>query len=134
MKYYTEWLPQLIDESRSRMNLKCVQPVEWPPESGVAEQLLTWLHLHASPEESKPEAEQLITRVRAVAAPTLRVIRLHELSDITGEDLDEFCELMNLKDHQRTWFLSRISARSPKTAREVFQAIDDYLPDARSLA
>jgi hypothetical protein len=40
---------------------------------------------------------------------------------------------MKLNDQQKTWLLSRITMRSPKTAREVFQAIDDYVPDARSL-
>jgi len=134
VKYYTEWLPQLVDECRPRMNLKCVQPVEWPPDSGVAGRLLTWLRLRGSTEEdAHPLAERLIGRIRTAAAPGLRVIRLHDLSDITDDDLTEFCELMNLNEHQKSWLLERIGARSPKTPREIFQAIDDYLPDARSL-
>jgi hypothetical protein len=40
---------------------------------------------------------------------------------------------MKLNDAQKTWLLSRITMRGPKTPREVFQAIDDYLPDARSV-
>ena len=134
VNYYTVWLPELVDEIRPQMNVKCVQPVEWPPEASVARHLLTWLRLRGADEEdARPQAEALIGRVRGGATRTLRAIRLHDLSDITADDLNEFCDLMNLDDRQKTWFLSRISARSAKTPRDVFQAIDDYLPDARSL-
>jgi hypothetical protein len=71
--------------------------------------------------------------VRTGARPALPAIRLHDLNDITDDDLREFCEVMKLSDPQKAWLLSRITMRSPKTPREVFQAIDDYLPDARSV-
>jgi len=135
VQYYTEWLPELLDESRPRMNLKCVQPIEWPPDAGLGAQLMTWLRLRGSEEtDAHPQAETLIERVKTRASSSLRAIRLHDLNDITDDDLAEFCQLMNLNDHQKNWFLSHISARQPKTPLEVFQAIDDYLPDARSLA
>jgi TIR domain len=134
VKYYTVWLPELIEESQPRMNVKCLQPVEWPPESGVAAQLLTWMRLRGTgAEDGKVQAEQLMTRVRTGAGAVLPAIRLHELNDITRADLDEFCDVMKLNDAQKTWLLSRITMRGPKTPREVFQAIDDYLPDARSV-
>jgi hypothetical protein len=108
--------------------------VEWPPDAGVAGKLLTWLRLRGSTEEeSHPLAEQLIGQIRASAAPALRVIRLHDLCNVTGDDLNEFCDLMNLNGHQKTWLRERIDARNPETPQEIFQAIDDYLPDARSL-
>jgi hypothetical protein len=135
VQYYTKWLPELLDESRPRMNLKCVQPIEWPPEAGLGAQLMTWLRLRgASHVDAHPQAETLIELVKAKATDSLRAIRLHDLTDITDDDLSEFCELMKLKDHQKSWFLSHINARQPRTPIEVFQAIDDYLPDARSLA
>src|SRR5262245_21604602 len=136
IQYYTQWLPELLDESRPRMNLKCVQPIEWPPDAGLGTQLMTWLRLRGADEavDAHPQAETLIELVKGKAADSLRAIRLHDLADITDDDLSEFCDLMKLKDHQKTWFLSHISARQPKTPLEVFQAIDDYLPDARSLA
>jgi hypothetical protein len=134
VRYYTEWLPELIEESQPLMNLKCLQPVEWPPDAGMAAQLLTWMRLRGSGEEDgRPEAEQLIGRVRTGARPALPAIRLHDLNDITNDDLNEFCDVMKLSDPQKAWLLSRITMRSPKTPREVFQAIDDYLPDARSV-
>ena len=135
ISYYTQWLPQLINECRPRMNLKCVQPVEWPPASGIAAQLLIWLRLRGAPlDDSKPQADQFMLRVRTDAAATLRTVRLHDLCDITPDDLNEFCDVVNLNDRQKTWLLSRISARCPKTPKDVFQAIDDYLPDARSVS
>jgi hypothetical protein len=135
VQYYTEWLPELLDESRPRMNLKCVQPIEWPPEAGLGSQLMTWLRLRGSGDvDAHPQAETLIELVKTKSADSLRAIRLHDLTDITDDDLAEFCDLMKLKDHQKAWFLSHIQARQPKTPIEVFQAIDDYLPDARSLA
>lgn len=130
VNYYTVWLPELIDESQAQMNVKCLQPVEWPPLGGFAAQLLTWMR---KDDDGKPEAEQLMTRMRSGARPVLPAIRLHDLTDITGADLDEFCDVMKLSDPQKAWLLARIKTRGPKTPREVFQAIDDYLPDARSV-
>ena len=134
VKYYTLWLPELLEEARPRMNVKSVQPIEWPPGAGVATQLLTWFRLRGTDDEGKPQAEELIGMLRTKAAPRMRAIRLHELTDVNDDDLNEFCDLMNLTDQQRTWFLARISARKPKTPTDVFKAIDDYLPDARSLS
>jgi hypothetical protein len=74
-----------------------------------------------------------MVRMRTGAKPVLPAIRLHELNDITDADLDEFCDVMKLTDAQKAWLLQRIKMQSPKTPREVFQAIDDYLPDARSV-
>ena len=132
--YYTQWLPQLLDESRPRMNVKCVQPVEWPPDAGVAGQVMAWLRLRASSDDDGHTlAEQLIVQIKTRAASALRVIRLHDLENVTADDLTEFCDLMNLNDRQKKWLLDRIDERAAKTSREIFQAIDDYLPDARSL-
>jgi len=133
--YYTEWLPRLLDECRAQKQLKCVQPVEWTEDAGIAGQLLTWLRFRGSTddEDAHSHAEQLIGQIKTKAASSLRVIRLHDLENVTADDLGEFCDLMNLTTHQKTWLLERIDARSARTALEIFKAIDDYLPDARSL-
>ncbi len=115
VSYHTVWLPELLVECRPRMNLKCIQPIEWPPESGLASQVLTWFRLRASVSDDKAQAEDLIGQLRSKAPATLRAIRLHDLRDISDDDLNEFCELMNLNQQQTNWFLSRISARNPKT-------------------
>jgi serine/threonine protein kinase len=134
VRYYTEWLPELVSGRRPSMHLKCVQPIEWPPESRTLEQLLTWMRLRpASDRDGKLQAEELIRLVRGGADPALRVVRLHDLEDITDEDLVRFCELVDLNGKQQEWFLSRIRMRKPARAKDVFQAIDDYLPDARSI-
>jgi hypothetical protein len=83
--------------------------------------------------DGKLQAEELIRLVRGAAGPALRVVRLHDLEDITDEDLVRFCELVDLNGKQQQWFLSRIRMRKPTHAKDVFQAIDDYLPDARSI-
>jgi hypothetical protein len=53
------------------------------------------------------------------------------LSDITDADLDEFCQVENLTERQKTWFLAKIRARNPKNSEEVLEGIDAVLPDAR---
>jgi len=133
--YYTEWLPRLLDECRAQKQLKCVQPVEWTEDAGIAGQLLTWLRFRGSTddEDAHSHAEQLIGEIKTRAASSLRVIRLHDLENVTADDLGEFCDLMSLSTRQKTWLLERIDARSARTAQEIFTAIDDYLPDARSL-
>jgi hypothetical protein len=132
ISYYTEWLPALLRDVHPRMSLKCVQPVEWPAEAGVVTNVLSWMHLGPpGPDEGRPEAEKFIGIVRAGASPSLRTIRMQNLADITDADLDEFCQLENLNDPQKEWFLSQIKSRRPKTSQEVFDAIDAFLSDAR---
>jgi hypothetical protein len=134
VKYYTEWLPQLIEECRPQKHLKCVQPVEWTPDAGFAGQMLTWLRFRGSAEgDAHGLAENMIGEIKTRAASALRVIRLHDLENVTADDLTQFCDLMSLTNRQRSWLLERIDARAAKTALEIFKAIDDYLPDARSL-
>jgi hypothetical protein len=64
----------------------------------------------------------------------LRAVRLNELHDLSQEDLDDFYQVEALSDSQREWLAARISARHAKSPKDVFRAIDDYLPDARSRA
>jgi hypothetical protein len=135
ISYYTLWLPQLIHELGPRMSLKCVQPVEWSYQPGPLASVLAWLRLRPDThEEGKPDAEKFIGLVRAGTAPALRALRLQDLADITDADLDEFCQLVSLTESQKAWFLSRIKSRRPRTSRDIFDAIDAFLSDARSEA
>ena len=134
VRYYTDWLPELMIGRRLGMNLKCVQPIEWPRESQRLDQLLAWMRLRRAVDtDGKRQAEELIRLVHSAACPAIRVVRLEDLKDITDEDLVKFCELVDLKGKQRHWLLSRIRMRKPAHAKDVFQAIDDYLSDARSI-
>jgi TIR domain-containing protein len=134
VSYYTTWLPRIIDETKPRMKLKCIQPVEWPIEEGAFANMLTWLRVRrAPPEDGRREAEQFIEQVRSSAAGILHANRLQDLRDISEADLNEFCEDERLTASQKAWFLSRIKSRNPTNAQEVFDAIDAFLADARSM-
>jgi hypothetical protein len=134
LSYYTEWLPQLIQQVQPRMSLKCVQPVEWPIPGGKIASLLTLFRLRAAAkEDGQAEAEKFISLVQAGVAPTLRAIRFQDLEDITDKDLDDFCQLEGLTPPQKHWFLTEIKARAPRTSQDMFSAIDALLPDARSV-
>lgn len=134
VRYYTEWLPDTIGRTHGQMHVKCVQPIEYPRES-IGGSLLSWLRLRGTTaQESKDDAEQLITTLRESAKPALRAVRLRDLADITDDDLREFCEFSGLTETQRTWLLEQIAGRKAETPKDIFQAIDDFLPDARSIA
>jgi hypothetical protein len=114
------------------MNIKCVQPVEWPPR-------VSWMSLarwvpgfSSSDDDERPAAEHLVQQCLDTCAPLLRAVRLSELHDLSPADLDDFCQIEALSGGQKEWLLARIGARQARTPRDVFQAIDDYLPDARS--
>lgn len=134
VRYYGEWLPALLDEVKPHRSLKCVQPVEWPLEASGLSAALTWLRLKSAPaDETKTDAEQLIAQLKTASAGRLRAVRLQDLANISDADLDEFCQIEQLSDSQRAWFLSKIRARQPRTSEEVLDSIDAFLPDARSL-
>jgi hypothetical protein len=136
VQYYTEWLPELVGRAHGDMHVRCVQPVEWPREPGGVAQVLSWLGLKERPAETegRAEAEALIEKVKDGAPPTLRAIRLRDLADLTQDDLVEFCELVRLTQAQRAWLLARVASRRASDPCDIFQALDDFLPDARSIA
>jgi hypothetical protein len=108
--YYTQWLPAWMSEARARMNLKCVQPVEWPPESKWS--LLTrWTMGQTSEEDDRPAAEQMMRACLESSASMLRAVRLNELHNVSSEDLDDFYQVEALTSGQRDWLVARINAR-----------------------
>jgi hypothetical protein len=114
------------------MNLKCVQPIEWPEDS-MWSSVRRWLPGGAADQDGRAEAEHLMRRCLEGAGPVLRSVRLNELHDLAADDLDEFCQIEGLSAAQREWLMGRIHARNARKPKDVFQAIDDYIPDARSL-
>ena len=67
-------------------------------------------------------------------AANLRAVRLHELRDLTEpDDLDDFCQIVALGNKQKTWLLEHIRSRDARTPKDIFQAIDDFLPYARNI-
>jgi hypothetical protein len=135
VKYYTEWLPEAIEQAHGDMHVKCVQPVEWPRESSGVGQVLSWLRLRGAPGDAgRGAAEQLMSLVKNAVRPPLRAVKLRELTDVTEDDLVEFCEIAGLTEAQRTWLLAQVASRQATTPKDIFQALDDFLPDARSIA
>jgi hypothetical protein len=135
VRYYTEWLPALLNDVKPRMRLKSLQPVEWPAEKGALRNALTWLRFApAVTDEGKREAQDFMAAIMNGATPAMRSLRLQELSDITQADLEEFCDLEQLTPPQRRWFLARIQARNPDTSEAILASIDAFLADARSVA
>ena len=57
---------------------------------------------------------------------------LSGFAKVTTRDLEDFCDVSGLNATQRQWLLAQVAARG-STPRDVFQALDDFLPDARSL-
>lgn len=134
VQYYTAWLPDVIARAHGEMHIKCVQPIEWPKESAGVGQVLSWLGFtRRAATEGRSDAEGLITKLKDQADGSLRAIRLRDLQDLTRDDLVEFCDVSGLTTAQRTWLLAQVEARHADTAQETFQALDDFLPDARSI-
>jgi len=132
--YYTTWLPELLQQCKPQNHLKCIQPIEWPRERRGFTQMLTWLRLGGRDDENgREDAERLIETVRNRVAAPLRAFRIHDLVDITDDELRYFCDLINLTPVQRDWLLARIHSADAITPKQIFEAIDKYLPDARSL-
>jgi hypothetical protein len=70
----TAWLPQLI-ECQPRMNLKLLQPVEWPPESTLAAQVWRGCGCADRPQDAGAGAG-VHQPVRAESGAVLPTIRL----------------------------------------------------------
>ncbi len=132
VRYYTEWLPGWLDAADPRMQVKCVQPVEWPAEPFWAP-VARLLPGRADGDGDKRSALTFVERLLQTAAPLLRFIRLADLHDVATADLEEFCQVTALSATQKAFLVARVEARRPRTSEDLFQAIDDFLPDARGL-
>jgi hypothetical protein len=129
VQYYSEWLPQWLSAARPVMNLKCIQPVEWPEET-IASRLMRLVPGRApGDDDGRAEAKKLIRTLLSSSAPVLRALSLKELHNVSDDDLDEFCQVVGLSDTQRRWLIKKIKSRHPRTSQDVFEAIDDYYPD-----
>ena len=133
VKYYTEWLPDVVEQAHADMKLKCVQPIEFPAES-PGRSLLSWLRVGTPPMDTRSDADALMTTLRLSTRAALRTIRLRDLADVTHDDLVEFSEFSGLTGTQRAWLLAQIEARHAVLPKDIFQTLDDCLPDARSMA
>lgn len=133
--YYATYLPGVLAEAKGTMSVKCVQPIEWPLEPVGVKRLLTLFRATDGPsaEEGRTKAEELIRRLASSQAESLPVFRLRDLAPIVPPDLVEFCGVMKLRQKQSDWLLERIEERGAQTPKDIFQAIDDFLPDARSI-
>ena len=84
--------------------------------------------------DTRSDADALMTTLRSSTRAALRTIRLRDLTDVTQDDLVEFSEFSGLTVTQRAWLLAQIDARNAVLPKDIFQALDDCLPDARSMA
>jgi hypothetical protein len=132
VKYYCEWLPEALEQTSADKHVKCVQPIEFEAES-LAVSLLSWLRLRRRSPSARSDAERLISRLKTAGRPVLRTMRLRNLSNLTPEDLRDFCDLCDLDEAQRTWLLEQVAGRRASLPADVFKALDDFLPDARSI-
>lgn len=133
VKYYTEWLPDVIEQARADMKIKCVQPIEFPADK-AGRSLLAWFRVGTPPVDTRAGADTLMTTLRSSTRSVFRTIRLRDLTDVTQDDLTEFSDFCGLTATQRAWLLAQIEARNAVLPKDIFQALDDCLPDARSMA
>jgi hypothetical protein len=123
IKYYTEWLPELVQTAPTAGKLKCVQPIEWP----AAASKTFWQRLgfggSATDPNSRQSALALIAALKSRQAAAVHVVEIDELIDLTDKDLRTFIENSGLTATQRKTLLTTImgGSRVPAT---IFETID----------
>jgi TIR domain-containing protein/iSTAND domain-containing protein len=132
IEYYTQWLPDVVTRPDPRWRVKSVQPIEWPASGWLADLIDRWRPGRSDEDDDRPKARELIERLLKATTTDVVFLELPELHDIAPDDLKKFCALMLLTEVQQSWFLERIRRRKPRTSRDVFQAVDEFLPEAKS--
>ncbi len=90
IKYYTEWLPELLDGQVHNGRLKCVQPIEWT-NAGSGSFITRLLSGRRRGANDREGALSLITALEErQPPPAIQAIRLPELSDLTEDELQVF--------------------------------------------
>jgi len=120
VKYYTEWLPELLQTVPNAGKVKCVQPIEWPTESN-------WKKLGVDNALEDPNSHEsalaLIERLKTAKSPILPVVELDELIDLTTKELQDFVENSGLEEPQQKTMLSAIQSVPPVPVK-IFDTID----------
>lgn len=130
LKYYLEWLPELLEEAKPRMRLKCVQPVAWSG-GGLSRMAGRLWRPFAAPLAWLSSGEERLARlfVRSLQATPARP---HDIRPVLGvelwrvrrRDLKAFCERKGIEGDHRTAVVK--FAKQP-TSEQIFAAMDRYL-------
>lgn len=134
VSYYDEWLPELLAEARPSMKLKCIQPVVWDVDAGVAAAARRWLGLTGGAEKQARALLLSMSEVSAEAsdAPRMTPAQVIELRPITENDVEKFCAAQRLSGDQRTKLLTRIRAKQRVSSRMILDEIDEFMTALRT--
>lgn len=122
VRYYTEWLPELLDGQVHNGRLKCVQPIEWnnAASGSFIQRLLSGRRRGSNDRDG---ALSLITALEErKPPPAIHAIRLPELSDLTDDELQAFLR-NNLTEAQQQAMMTELNA-VPQVPEMIFKTID----------
>ena len=122
VKYYTEWLPELLKDTANTCKLKCVQPIEWQPEP--ARSLLSWLRGAQPRDGAEDSARWLITQLKDGFAASMPIVELKELDSLEAPELDGFVQGSGLTRKQQARMLEEVKS-VPPVPEVIFKTIDD---------
>ena len=123
VKYYTEWLPELVQGVPNAGKLKCVQPIEWPAAAGAKGfwQKIGW----GAAEENPNSRESALALIEALKdrKSAIMPVEIDELVDLTSKDLQNFVENSGLTAPQQKTLLTTIQS-VPQVPATIFETID----------
>jgi hypothetical protein len=131
IKYYCEWIPELLSGPPTRFNLKSVQPIEWPVES-TAWSLLRRLGFDDDRRAaSRAAAMGFVQALRDKAPAIVPVVDLDELVDLTDEEIQKFLRNSGLTAEQQRRMLEYVHD-GPQKPAGIFQTIDGFWNQVRT--
>jgi hypothetical protein len=139
IRYYTEWLPELLPKNAESHRLKCVQPVAWNPAGGamkLGRDLSSTFRLRGlsdwfvAPEERL--ARLFVSRL-ASAGQTVKSIPI-DLTPIDEDDVLMFCNMKGIDGAAREEILRRTRRGGAiQTSEQVLAAIDTYFDEQSAI-
>jgi hypothetical protein len=125
IRYYCEWIPELLSGPPTRFNLKCVQPIEWPVES-AAWGLLRRLGLDDDRRAANRDAALgFVQALREKAPAVFPVVDLDELSDLEADEIQKFLRNSGLTAEQQRRMMEYVRD-GPQKPAGIFQTIDGF--------
>lgn len=122
IKYYTEWLPELLEGQAFSGRLKCVQPIEWS-ESASGSFIQRLFSGRQPGANDRDGAWSLITALKSrKATPVIPAIPLPELLNLTDDELQTFLS-NNLTASQQQLMMVELRA-VPQVPEMIFKTID----------
>ena len=134
LKYYSDWLPDLLARVKSPKVVKAIQPIEWPRNNWITRLVARFIH-GANPNSYwagqallPNTARNFLNQIKNKSRDQYQIYILPDLTSITRIHVAEFCQMLGMSEDRTKKFIEQVMAGS-ENSEQILKGLADYLPE-----